>query len=111
MAALCRGTKVDQHSLLNRRGEVIYKLVQFSDSVHKKCERAMNKFNPRKLKLSKWTACEPVNREKHFLVIQLLCDDQGAPIQVELQAVHSARSELLDWQALRDSRRWKMGWS
>jgi tryptophan-rich hypothetical protein len=52
----------------------------------------MNKFNPRKLKLSKWTACEPVNREKHFLVIQLLCDELGAPVQVELQAVHSVPS-------------------
>jgi tryptophan-rich hypothetical protein len=50
----------------------------------------MNKFNPRKLKLSKWTACEPVNREKHFLVIQLLCDELGAPVQVELQAVPRA---------------------
>ncbi|WP_230147546.1 TIGR02450 family Trp-rich protein [Pseudomonas brassicacearum] len=71
----------------------------------------MNKFNPRKLRLSKWTACNPVNREKHFLVLQLLCDEQGSPIQVELQAVQSARIEWLDWQVLRDSTRWKMGWS
>ncbi|WP_212800657.1 TIGR02450 family Trp-rich protein [Pseudomonas sp. St316] len=70
----------------------------------------MNRFNPRKLKLSKWTACEPVNREKHFLVIQLLCDELGVPLQVELQAVHSARCEVFDWRELCDSKRWKMGW-
>jgi len=70
----------------------------------------MNTFNPRKLGLSKWTACNPINREKHFLVLQLLCDKQGLPVKVELQAVHSERIEWLDWQALRDSTRWKMGW-
>ncbi|CAM3922122.1 hypothetical protein CCOS865_04252 [Pseudomonas reidholzensis] len=70
----------------------------------------MNPFNPRKLHLSKWTATTPVNREKHFIVTKLLCDEQGTPLQVELQAVHSGRSELLDWQVLRDSSHWIMGW-
>lgn len=88
-----------------------HKLVQLDGYVHEIASNPLNRFNPRKLKLSKWTACEPVNREKHFLVIQLLCDEQGVPVQVELQAVHSARTELLEWQALRDSRRWKMGWN
>ena len=31
----------------------------------------MNRFNPRKLRLSKWTACQPENCEKHFLVTDL----------------------------------------
>lgn len=70
----------------------------------------MNKFNPRKLKLSKWTACAPVNREKHFLVTQVICDEADRPIGIELQAVHSGRLELLDWTELRDEKRWRMGW-
>jgi len=70
----------------------------------------VNAFNPRKLKLSKWTACQPVNREKHFLVTQLICDEAGVPVQVELQAVHSQRVELFDWSELRDDKRWKIGW-
>lgn len=70
----------------------------------------MNKFNPRKLQLSKWTACAPTDREKHFLVTKLLCDEEGTPIQVELEAVYSARVTLLDWRELRDSKHWKMGW-
>ncbi|WLG93868.1 TIGR02450 family Trp-rich protein [Pseudomonas sp. FP198] len=70
----------------------------------------MNKFNPRKLHLSKWTACDPVHREKHFLVTQLLCDEQDRPVQVELQAVYSGRSAMLDWRELTDSERWKIGW-
>ncbi|HDS1733744.1 MULTISPECIES: TIGR02450 family Trp-rich protein [Pseudomonas] len=70
----------------------------------------MNKFNPRKLTLSKWTASAPINREKHFIVTKLLCDEQGTPLQIELQAVYSGRTELLDWQVLRDENRWLMGW-
>ena len=70
----------------------------------------MNKFNPRKLQLSKWTACAPTDREKHFLVTKLLCDEEGTPIRIELEAVYSARVTLLDWRELRDSKHWKMGW-
>ncbi|PWB32395.1 TIGR02450 family Trp-rich protein [Pseudomonas sp. SDI] len=70
----------------------------------------MNRFNPRKLGLSKWTAREPVNREKHFLVTELICDEEGTPLQIELQAVHSGRKQLLDWRELRNSQRWKIGW-
>lgn len=70
----------------------------------------MNRFNPRKLKLSKWTACQPRHREKHFLVTDLLLDEEGELLQVELEAVHSRRSEWIDWTLLRDSTRWKMGW-
>nr|WP_314873284.1 TIGR02450 family Trp-rich protein [uncultured Pseudomonas sp.] len=70
----------------------------------------MNRFNPRKLALSKWTARSPQNREKHFIVTQLLCDEEGTPLQVELQAVLTGRSEVFDWQELRDSTRWLLGW-
>ena len=70
----------------------------------------MNRFNPRKLALSKWAARAPLNREKHFIVTQLLCDDEGTPLQVEMQAVLTGRSEVFDWQELRDSTRWLLGW-
>ena len=70
----------------------------------------MNPFNPRKLALSKWTASAPVNKEKHFLVTQLICDEAGVPLQVELQAVYSGRTERVDWRELRDDKRWRMGW-
>ncbi|ATR82634.1 TIGR02450 family Trp-rich protein [Pseudomonas sp. FFUP_PS_473] len=70
----------------------------------------MNRFNPRKLALSKWTACTPLNREKHFLVTDLLHDEQGTLLKIELQAIYSGRSEWLDWRELRDSERWRTGW-
>ena len=70
----------------------------------------MNRFNPRMLALSKWTACQPANREKHFLVTELRCDEAGTPLQIELQAVYSRRTQRLDWRELRDDQRWKIGW-
>lgn len=69
-----------------------------------------HRLNPRKLLLSKWTATQPQNREKHFLVTELFCDEEGNVLQIELQAVLSKRCQCLDWQALQDNQRWLMGW-
>lgn len=69
-----------------------------------------HRLNPRKLLLSKWTARQPLNREKHFLVTELFCDEEGIVLQVELQAVLSRRCQRLDWQALENAQLWLMGW-
>lgn len=70
----------------------------------------MNRFNPEKLLLSKWTASRPQNKEKHFLITELLRDEQGVLLQVELQAIHSRRSQWIDWRTLRDDQTWLLGW-
>jgi tryptophan-rich hypothetical protein len=70
----------------------------------------MNRINPRKLLLSKWTAAHPQNREKHFLVTELFRDEEGTVLEVELQAVLTKRAECLDWQTLQNSTDWKIGW-
>ncbi|MDR7054822.1 tryptophan-rich hypothetical protein [Pseudomonas koreensis] len=70
----------------------------------------MNRINPRKLLLSKWTAAHPQNREKHFLVTELIRDEEGTVLEVELQAVLTQRSERMDWQMLKDSEHWLIGW-
>ena len=70
----------------------------------------MNRINPRKLLLSKWTAAVPRNREKHFLVTQLFCDEEGTVLDIELQAVLTQRNQRLTWQSLQDAGEWKMGW-
>jgi len=70
------------------------------------------RLNPRKLLLSKWTALQPRNKEKHFIVTRLLLpEDPAQPItQVELETVYSRRSEVIAWQTLTDSSRWRQGW-
>ena len=68
------------------------------------------RINPRKLLLSKWTAAQPQNRERHFLVTELIRDEQDNILGVELQAVLTQRSQQLDWHQLQDSERWLQGW-
>ncbi|MFI8337641.1 TIGR02450 family Trp-rich protein [Pseudomonas taetrolens] len=70
----------------------------------------MNRINPRKLLLSKWTAAQPEYREKHFLVTELFCDDAGTVLDIELQAVLTQRSQRLPWQKLQEPTSWIMGW-
>lgn len=70
----------------------------------------MNRLNPRKLLLSKWTAAAPQNREKHFLVTELFCDEEGTVLEIELQAVLTKRNQRLPWQTLQDAGHWRMGW-
>lgn len=70
----------------------------------------MNRINPDKLLLSKWTAAHPQNREKHFLVTELFRDEEGAVVDIELQAVLTKRNERLLWQTLKNSDAWTLGW-
>ncbi|KHA73635.1 hypothetical protein NZ35_09115 [Pseudomonas chlororaphis] len=70
----------------------------------------MNRINPQKLLLSKWTAALPQNREKHFLVTELFRDEEGTVLEVELQAVLTKRAERFDWQTLQNNAEWLQGW-
>ena len=71
----------------------------------------MNRINPSKLLLSKWTAAHPQNREKHFLVTELFRDEEGTVLDVELQAVLTRRNQRLSWQTLKNSSAWILGWN
>jgi len=70
------------------------------------------KLNPRKLLLSKWTAVNPINKEKHFIVSKLLLpDDPEAALEwIELEAIYSKRIQVLPWRQLQDSCCWRQGW-
>jgi tryptophan-rich hypothetical protein len=70
----------------------------------------MNRINPAKLLLSKWTAALPKNKEKHFLVTELFRDEAGTVLEIELQAVMTRRTERVGWQTLQNANSWKMGW-
>ena len=69
------------------------------------------RISPKKLLLSKWTALTPIKREKHFLVTRVVVPDDGAPItEVDLQAVHSGRTQTIAWKSLEDASTWTVGW-
>lgn len=73
----------------------------------------MNTINPKKLLHSKWTAVQPKNKEKHFLVTELrFCNDDPQTVALcLLEAVYSKRSQAIDWQTLKNSSRWQQGWN
>ena len=70
----------------------------------------MKRINPAKLLLSKWTAARPRLKEKHFLVTELFCDEEGTVLDIELQAILTRRSERLPWQTLQNAEDWRIGW-
>lgn len=70
----------------------------------------LNSINPDKLHHSKWTAARPRNKEKHFLVVKLLRDENDTVTEVSLEAVHSGRVYNLVWKDLKDDDKWIMGW-
>ena len=70
----------------------------------------MNRINPAKLLLSKWTAAQPRHKEKHFLVTEVFCDEEGTVLEIELQTILTRRTERFSWQTLQNVEAWQMGW-
>ncbi|MGB0664543.1 MAG: TIGR02450 family Trp-rich protein [Pontibacterium sp.] len=68
------------------------------------------RINPKKLLHSKWTAVSPKNKEKHFLITEVDFDEEGLIERCLIEAVMTKRSEEIDWQSLKDSSQWRMGW-
>lgn len=70
----------------------------------------MNKINPNKLLLSKWTAVIPNNKERHFIVSELVKDEADFVIACKLEAVINKKMYEIDWKQLKDNQQWIMGW-
>jgi len=70
----------------------------------------MNRLNPDKLLMSKWTAALPEQRERHFIVTRLICTGDETIIGCVLEAVINKNSYEIDWRELQDSARWLTGW-
>lgn len=70
----------------------------------------MNRINPKKLINSKWTAVNPVAREKHFIVSEVEFDEEGVVVRCAIEPVLSGRLVAIDWQDLKDDTRWQHGW-
>jgi len=72
----------------------------------------MNPLNPKKLLLTKWTAVQPVAKQKHFLVSQVIQPDLPTdPIEsVEIEAVFSKAKQVISWRDLQNDEAWRQGW-
>ena len=72
--------------------------------------RIMNQVSPKTLIHSKWTKVSPVNKEKHFVIIDVETDDTQRVIGCTIQAVINANEYLIDWRELKNSDFWRQGW-
>ena len=72
----------------------------------------MNRLSPKKLLLTKWTAIEPIAKQKHFLVSKVIPPEYPSEAIefVEIEAVYSNKTTLIAWRDLTDSDRWLQGW-
>jgi tryptophan-rich hypothetical protein len=72
----------------------------------------MNTLHPKKLLHTKWTAVQPLAKEKHFLVSNVIEPEQpqGTVEWVDVEAVHSRRTRRIPWVQLRDQSIWRQGW-
>ena len=72
----------------------------------------MNPLNPKKLLLSKWTAVVPVAKQKHFLVSRVIQPEvETNPVEwVEIEAVFSKATQIIQWRDLQDDSVWRQGW-
>ena len=72
----------------------------------------MNPLHPKKLLLSKCTASVPIAKQKHFLVTRVIQPEHiGDAIElVELEAVLSKATQVIDWRDLQDDGVWRQGW-
>ena len=68
--------------------------------------------NPQKLLLSKWTAVNPQDKEKHFLVTKVIDPEQSKHLIefVQVEAVLTKRSFTMRWEDLTDTTKWVQGW-
>ena len=73
----------------------------------------MNPLNPKKLLLTKWTAVKPIAKQKHFLVSRIIEPEQPSdPIElVEIEAVFSKTTHIINWRELKDASVWQQGWN
>jgi tryptophan-rich hypothetical protein len=72
----------------------------------------MNSVHPKKLLLTKWTAVQPIAKNKHFLVLKVIEPDlpETAVQWIDLEAVYSKKQIRIEWRDLRDTTQWRQGW-
>ncbi|MFC1777358.1 TIGR02450 family Trp-rich protein [Pseudomonadota bacterium] len=70
----------------------------------------MNSLSSKKILNSKWTAANPTNKEKHFLVTEVEYDENGVVIRCLIEAVMTRRSRVIEWRSLQNGDQWVNGW-
>ena len=64
----------------------------------------------KKLLHSKWTAVNPRDKEKHFIVTQCFKEKGDKIKTIKLEAVYSKKSSFIEWNELQNNEKWLRGW-
>lgn len=70
----------------------------------------MNKVNPKALLNSKWTKSQILNKEKHFIVIEVEFNDDKVVTLCVVEAVINNQQYEINWRDLKDPLQWRIGW-
>ena len=70
----------------------------------------MYRINLDKMLMTKWTAAETKQKERHFIVSRLIRAADKTIVGFELEAVINKHVYVEDWRDLKDSTMWLMGW-
>ena len=73
----------------------------------------MTPLHPKKLLLTKWTAVQPIAKNKHFLVTKVI-EPEPPEVKIEwieLEAVFSKAVTRIQWRQLQDETLWRRGWT
>ena len=68
--------------------------------------------HPKKLLLTKWTAINPLAKNKHFLVSKVI-EPELPEVKIEwieVEAVFSKVVSRIHWRELQDEKLWRRGW-
>ena len=73
---------------------------------------SLNPIHPKKLLLTKWTAVQPIHKQKHFLVHKVILPEHpDERIEfIELEAIYSNKTQVIPWRELSNPEIWIQGW-
>ncbi|GAA4902138.1 TIGR02450 family Trp-rich protein [Ferrimonas pelagia] len=72
--------------------------------------RRRHKLSPKKLLSSKWTRVEPIDWQKHFMVVKVTIDEDGVVVLCHIEAIINRKRYRIDWRELNDDAIWLPGW-
>jgi len=70
----------------------------------------MNKVSQKALLHSKWTKGDVGNKEKYFVITKVSINEDQRVIASMIEAVINNHEYAINWQDLKDSHKWKIGW-
>jgi tryptophan-rich hypothetical protein len=70
----------------------------------------LNKISPKALFNSKWTKVNVVNKEKHFVIIDVKFNEDQEVVDCVIEAVMTKNAYLINWRHLKNKDVWLIGW-